>query len=119
MRTTLKLFAFSLSLIHAMPCICGSISNGHRELLQTTVPFSVLTRSGGKNCTFHSATSASDVKISNGFMLSLIATGLPLAAVDKNLAHFWSNESLNRFVNGPMYEINALLNSASPTTRLE
>ena len=59
MRTTCRLFFASRSLIHAMPCSCGSHIRGQRSELQVMVPFSMDVRSEGKPSPTHPAIVAS------------------------------------------------------------
>ena len=78
-RATLSPCFSSRFLIHVMPCSCGSIISGQRAQLHTIAPFSTLTRSEGRSSEFHTARSASVVRILSGSAPSERGTP-PLAA---------------------------------------
>ena len=60
---TFNWLSFSMLRIHLLACPCGSIINGQREVLKTTMPFSTLKVSVGKPCMFQSRINTSSPKV--------------------------------------------------------
>ena len=112
MRTTCRLFFASRSLIHAMPCSCGSHIRGQRSELQVMVPFSMDVRSEGKPSPTHPAIVAGSTRTFSTSMPSVI--GIPFSTM-----FFWNADTSslrNCAVNGPEYVTNAAANRQSPTS---
>mmetsp|Transcript_7531 Transcript_7531/g.28286 ORF Transcript_7531/g.28286 Transcript_7531/m.28286 type:complete len:215 (-) Transcript_7531:4303-4947(-) len=111
-RTTCRLFPLSRSLIHAMPCSCGSHIKGHRSLLHVIVPFSMEVLSEGRPSPTHPAIVAGSTKT---FKTSIPGVmGIPFSVM-----FFWNavtSSFLNCAVNGPLYVTNAAANKQSPTS---